>query len=43
MMSGAIHSSSELRVRLAEKTDTQALVRLINAAQNNSSAASMSR
>ena len=32
MMSGAIHSSSELRVRLAEKTDTEALVRLINAA-----------
>jgi predicted N-acetyltransferase YhbS len=32
MMTGAIHPSSELRVRLAEKTDTGALVRLINAA-----------
>ncbi len=32
MMTGAVHSSPEVRVRLAEATDTDALVRLINEA-----------
>jgi len=32
MMTGAVHSSPEVRVRLAEATDTDALVLLINEA-----------
>ena len=31
-MSNAVHSSPQYRVRLADSTDTDALVRLINAA-----------
>ena len=32
MMTGALHSSPEVRVRLAETADSDALVRLINQA-----------